>query len=85
MRIKDIEKVKQYQRLSSAILLKLNINREAKQLSTFMGDCTNRTNLVVVQQWLTEQDSSLEHFGREEIEQYSSRLKNVIDDFYFGY
>jgi len=77
---KKREKERQYTRLASAVLLRVNIHPETKDLSAWLGDCSERTNVVAVKDWILELAPYLENFGRDEIEYFASELRDVLRD-----
>ena len=76
------EKQRGYIHVATGVLQRLNIQQNDRDLSTVLGDCTNRTNLHTVTEWIFDNDSNLQFFGREEIEYYARMLWDVLSDFF---
>ena len=79
---KEKERRNGYTHVATGVLQRLGIQQHDRDLSTLLGDCTNRTNQRAVEEWLIENDPSMQFFGREEIEHYASLLWNVLDEYF---
>ena len=76
------QKVKNYQHVALGILQRLNIHPEAMHLSTVLGSCTPRNNLIAVTEWIIEDEPNLELFGRGVIDEYESRLIDELESIF---
>jgi len=70
-----------YRNLAAAILQRRNIHPDTKELAPILGNYSGATNLVAVAEWIEREDPILDAFGEVDIQEYSSQLWSLYEEY----